>query len=94
LIYNKKSNIYYLVINIGNNIQVVELFQLVDDKKVNKKLIAFPFFFSNILLIKKGYLLGMVEKVFKYYNYSPFFKKYIPQIITYPTLCLINISKI
>ena len=94
LIYNKKSNTYYLLLNIDNNIQAVQSFQLSQDKTVNKKAIAFPFYFSDILLTKNGYLLGMVERIFKYYNYSPFFQKYIPQIITYPSLCLINISKI
>ena len=93
-VYNKKSNTYYLVINIDNNNQVVESFQLFQYRIVNVKAYAFPFFFSNILLTKKGHLLGMVERVFKYYNYSPFFEKYIPQIITFPSLCLLNISKI
>ena len=93
-IYNKKSNTYYIVLNADNNNQVVDLFQLFQERKVHKKAIAFPFFFSNILLTKKGYLLGMAERVFQYYIYSPFFRKYIPQILIYPSLCLINISKI
>ena len=94
LIYNKKSNTYYLLLNIDNNIQTFQSFQLSQDKQVNKKTFAFPFYFSNFLITKNGYLLGMVKRIFKYYNYSPFFQKYIPQTISFPSLCLINISKI
>ena len=93
LIYNKKSNTYYLLLNIDKNIQTFQSFQLSQDKQVNKKQFAFPFYFSNFLITKNGYLLGIVKRIFKYY-YSPFFQKYIPQIISFPSLCLINISKI
>ena len=50
-----------------------------------------PYCFEDILITKKGYLLGVANKIITNYSFSSFFNKYLPKVNVNTTLCLLNI---
>ena len=90
--YNKKSNLWYCLAGDENlETQVIKTF------KISEKIfyginIYLPYYFEDILLTKKGYLLAVGKNIYTYYSFVHHLGRYAPNRIINTSLCLLNIS--
>ena len=91
--YDKKTNIWYcLASNENTKRQIIIRFKLSGKVLFQEKAILLPYYFDNIFITKKGYLLAVGNNILTYYSLVHHLERYAPNRISYTSLCLFNIS--
>ena len=91
--YDKKSNLWYCLAGNENlEQQVIRIFKLSGEIFYDIKNIYLPYYFDDILLTKKGYLLAIGKNIYTYYSFVHHLGRYAPNRIINTSLCLLNIS--
>ena len=92
-IFDKKSNYCYLVAGDEKlEFQIILLYQISPENgMIFIKNIYLPFLFSDIILTKKGHLLGVAKNTITVYYFYHHLGRYAPQKTISTSLCLLNI---
>ena len=91
--YDKKSNLWYFVqANEDFQIQRIILYKLSEESLYLIKIIHLPYYFNDICITKKGYLLGVAKNTLTIYSFYQHLERYAPTRIIQTSLCLLNIS--
>ena len=92
-IFDRKSNCCYLVRSFEDlEEQTIALYQITEKKLDFTKLIYLPYIFKQILLTKKGNLLGVAKNTITVYSFYHHLERYAPSRTINTSLCLLNIS--
>ena len=86
--YDDKSESYFNILSDGCEAQLIAVL----DSKKNEKRLFLPFYFSKIIPVKKGYILGVIQNTLTEYSYHPFFEDYTPNRSVHTNVCLLKYS--
>ena len=86
--YDDNSKFYFNILSNGLDAQTIVV---IDSKKIIKHLFL-PYYFSKIIPINKGYLLGVIQNTLIAYSYHPGFDKYTPTRSVHTNICLLKYS--
>ena len=88
-IYDDKSKLYFIERNNDTDEQMISIF---DSNREYIKNIFLPFYFSDIIYLKKGYLLGVIRNTLTVYSFYHHLGRYAPSKSVQTNLCLIKYS--
>ena len=87
--YDEKSKLYFIEKNNGMDEQMIYIF---DSERLSIKNILLPYYFSDIIYLKKGYLLGVIRNTLTVYSFYHHLDRYAPSKSVQTNLCLIKYS--
>ena len=88
-IYDDKAKFYFIERNNGLDEQMISIF---DSDGLFIKNIILPYYFSDIIYLKKGYLLGAIQNTLTVYSFYNHLGRYAPSKSVHTNLCLIKYS--
>ena len=88
-IYDDKAKLYFIERNNGMDEQMISIF---DSDRLFIKNIFLPYYFSDIIYLKKGYLLGVIKNTLTVYSFYCHLGRYAPSKSVHTNLCLIKYS--
>ena len=87
--YDEKSKLYFIEKNNGMDEQMIYIF---DSERLSIKNILLPYYFSDIIYLKKGYLLGVIRNTLTVYSFYHHLGRYAPSKSVHTNLCLVKYS--
>ena len=87
--YDDKSKLYFIERSNGIDSQMISVF---GSDKLLIKHIFLPYYFSEIIPLKKGYLLGVIKNTLTVYSFYHHLGRYAPSKSVHTNLCLLKYS--
>ena len=88
-IYDDKAKFYFIERNNGLDEQMISIF---DSDGLFIKNIILPYYFSDIIYLKKGYLLGVIKNTLTVYSFYHHLGRYATSKSVHTNLCLLKYS--